>query len=265
MTGARWAWAVVAATCAARLLSAVSGYDIVADVDPTQAGRPPAPGHWLGTDALGRDVAWRLVRATDAFVLPALGAAGVGLTLGGGLGTAAGWVGGGVERGLAAVAGLPATAPRFVLVLLLATIFEPSATVLALACGVSFVPVVTAEVRTRVAQARGRSFVTASLLHGLSVPQVLGHHILWTGCRHVLARLALQAAAFYLVVETSLAYLGDLGVQEPTPSWGNMIAGGLVDSRLHWVARLAPAVVLWLVLMAVGQLDRDLARAEGTP
>ena len=262
MTGARWSVAVLVAVLLARVWSAIGGYDVVADVDPSRMGLPPGTAHWLGTDALGRDTLSRLIRATDAFVLPGIGAASLAVLLGGLAGTLAGWLGGLPERAIAATAGLPATAPRFVLVLLLATIFEPSATILAIGCGLAFVPQASAEVRARVAALRRRSFVQASLLHGLSVPQVLGRHILWTGCRHILARLALQAAGFFVVVETSLAYLGDLGVQEPLPSWGNMVASGLVDSRLHLVARLAPAVSLWLVLAAIAQLDAHLARSE---
>ena len=262
MSGRLWALLVVGAVVLARLASAFGGYDIVADVDPTNAGLPPSGAHWLGTDALGRDIMWRLITATEAFVVPGIAAALLAVGVGGTAGTVAGWFGGPTERGLAAAAGLPATAPRFVLVLLLATIFAPTPAVLAVACGVAFVPMVTTEVRTRVGSLRRRSFVDASLLHGLSVRQVLGRHILWTGCRHILARMALQAAGFFVVVETSLAYLGDLGVQEPVPSWGNMVASGLVDSRLHWVARVAPAVSLWLVLAAITQLDAHLARTE---
>ncbi len=262
MSRAWWAWGVLLVVLGARLWSGLSGYDVVADVAPERAGSGPGWTHWLGTDALGRDVLSRLMRATNAFVLPGFGAAAIAVGTGTGLGALAGWRGGWVERALAAVSGLPATAPRFILVLLLATIFSPSSTVLAVGCGVAFVPLVSAEVRVRVSTMRRMSFVRASLIHGLSVWQVLGHHILWSACRRVLVRMSLQAAGFFVVVETSLAYLGDLGVQEPLPSWGNMVASGLVDGRLHWVARLAPAICLWLVLAAIAHLDAHMQRAE---
>lgn len=257
-----WASAVIVGLLLARAWSALSGYDVVADVSPESAGRSPELAHLLGTDALGRDVLCRLMRATDAFVLPGLAAALIATGIGGTLGTVAGWTGGWAERLVSAISGLPATMPRFILVLLLATIFRPSSTVLSLGCGVAFVPVVATEVRTRVSEMRRKHFVNAGLMHGLSLTQVLGRHILWTACRHVLARLALQAASFFVVVETSLAYLGDIGVQEPIPSWGNMVASGLVDGRLHWVARIAPAVALWLVLAALAQLEQHLQQAE---
>ncbi|MBO84790.1 MAG: hypothetical protein CL927_05480 [Deltaproteobacteria bacterium] len=257
-----WTLVVLLALLLARTWSAVSGYDVVADVHPSRAGLEPDLSHLLGTDALGRDVFCRLMRATDAFVVPGIGAAVVAVGLGGTLGTLAGWVGGWTDRTMSAAGGLPSTMPRFILVLLLATIFSPSSLVLALGCGLAFVPVVTTEVRVRVSDMRRKQFVIAGLMHGLSITQVLGRHILWSTCRHVLARLALQAAGFFVVVETSLAYLGDIGVQEPIPSWGNMVASGLVDGRLHWVARLAPAVALWLVLAALAQLERGLQNGE---
>jgi len=257
-----WAWAVLLAALFARLLSAVGGYDIVADVDPGNAGASPAAGAWLGTDALGRDVAWRMVKATDAFVVPAVWAAVVSVGLGGALGTLGGWFGGSVERASGAVAGLPGAAPRFVLVLLLATIFAPTPGVLALGCGLAFVPQTAAEVGARLGAMRRTDFVEASLVHGVGVPRVLGEHLLWTGCRLLLARLGMRAAAFFVVVETTLAYLGELGVQEPLPSFGNMVASGLVDGRLHLVSRLAPAIALWLLLAALFHLDGVLARQD---
>lgn len=257
-----WAWAVVAILLLARMLSWLGGYDVVADVNPSNAGTAPGAAAWLGTDALGRDVAWRMVTATDAFVLPGIGAALVSVGLGGVLGTLGGWFGGMMARMTAAVGGVPGAAPRFVLVLLLATIFESTSEVLAVGCGLAFVPQASAEVGARLDGLRRSAFVEASLVHGVGVPRVLGLHLLWTGCRLLLVRLGMQAAAFFVVVETTLSYLGDLGVQEPLPSLGNMVASGLVDGRLHIVARLAPAVALWLLLAALFRLDGVLARRD---
>ena len=262
MNRGAWAWAVVAVVLLARLLSGLGGYDVVADVDPDNAGAAPGAAAWLGTDALGRDVAWRMVTATDAFVLPSIAAALVSVGFGGLLGTIGGWFGGMTARASAAVGGVPGAAPRFVLVLLLATIFEPSPAVLAVGCGLAFVPQASAEVGARLGALRRTAFVEASLVHGVGVPRVLGMHLLWTGCRLLLARLGMQAAAFFVVVETTLSYLGDLGVQEPLPSFGNMVASGLVDGRLHVVARLAPAVALWLLLAAMFRIDGVLARRD---
>jgi len=257
-----WAWLVVGAVVFARLLSWLGGYDIVADVDPSNSGAAPGTAAWLGTDALGRDIAWRMVKATDAFVVPSVGAALVAVGLGGGLGTLGGWFGGTIERASGAVAGLPGAAPRFVMVLLLATIFEPSSVVLAVGCGLAFVPQAAAEVAARLGAMRRTAFVEASLVHGVGVARVLGGHLLWTGCRLLLLRLALQSVAFYVVVETTLSYLGALGVQEPLPSFGNMVARGLVDSRLHLVARLAPPTALWLLLSALLHVDGVVARRD---
>lgn len=258
----RWSVLVLAGVVLARGVSAISGYDVVADVDPAHIAEAPSAQHWLGTDALGRDVLWRLVRATDAFVVPGLAAALLAVLGGTLLGAVAGWTGATTERVTLAMAGLPGAVPRFVLVLLLATIFQPTPTVLAIGCGLAFLPACAAEVGSRVARLRRQDGVAASLVHGNSTLRVLAVHLLWAQCRPVYPRLGLEAWSFYLVVETTLSYLGDLGVQEPNPSWGNMVQGCLVDSRLAWPARVAAACCIAATLSAAQHLGRHWGQRE---
>lgn len=254
----RWPLAVLACVGVAWLWSVLGTYNVVADIDTASIGLGPRPGHWLGTDRLGRDVLRRLARATEAFVAPGVASAAVAIAAGTLLGSGAGWWAGPGGRGLRFIATLPATIPRFVLVLLLATIFTPSTAVFTIGCALAFAPTIANTVANRVRAAREDDAVAAGLVHGLSTWRVLGVHILWSQCRRQLAALGLEAFAFYVVVETTLAYLGDLGVQEPEPSWGNMIASGLLDDRLHPVARLAPAVCLWGLLVAIHRLRSEL-------
>ncbi|MCB9778155.1 MAG: ABC transporter permease [Alphaproteobacteria bacterium] len=229
----------------------LGGYDVVADVDNARiSARPGTAGLLLGADRLGRSVGWRLVEASRAFVLPGLAAAFVAGVLGVGAGALAGYRGGAIDvllrqawRSLAAV-------PRFVLVLLACTIYGAEPAVLAVSCGVAYAPVIAEAVASRIAALHQHGFVLASRAHGVSAARTLVVHLLWANCRALVARHLLHVLAFVVVVETSLSYLGGFGIEEPQPSWGNMLALELGTPDGNPAAVLGPALCLWAVVAA---------------
>jgi hypothetical protein len=75
-----------------------------------------------------------------------------------------------------------------------------------------------------VAHFRRERFIAAARAHGLTDAAILGRHILWANCRELLLRQACAVFGAFLLVETSLSYLGDYGVPQPRPSWGNILA-----------------------------------------
>ena len=101
----------------------------------------------------------------------------------------------------------------------------------------SFVPQVAGAVGEKVAWFRRERFVEAAIAHGLTHARVLGWHILWANCRNVVLRQACTLFGTFLLVETSLSYLGDYGVPPPRPSWGNILAG--LKSQVIHVRSLA--------------------------
>lgn len=263
MTARRVGAALVGAVLLAWAASFAVAYDPVADVNPSLADAPPAAAHWLGTDHLGRDVALRALHGSRAFVLPGLVAAAVAAVVGGVLGGLAGWTGGRAEPAVRYVFTVVAAVPRLVLILLAATIVGPSPYLLAAAAGVACAPELGSALHARLAGLRRAEFVTALRAHGLPDARILVYHLLWVNCRGLLARQALQAFGFFVIVETTLSYLGGFGVQEPEPSWGNMIAFefGRPDGN-PW-AWLGPAAALWLAVLGVTLAAEDLGRREG--
>lgn len=252
----RLSWLALALVPAMWVLALVGGYDVVGDVDVTRASVGPSAKHWLGTDHLGRDVFWRLVTASQAFVGPGLAAAVVALGLGLSAGAVAGWTGGPLASLVRYVFTVVASVPRFVLVLLACAIYGNSVWTLAVAAGVAYAPTVGEAVHARIRAFRRAEFVLAAEAHGVHPARILGYHLLWVNTRRLAARHALQLFAFLLLVETTLSYIGafgataGFGVQEPTPSWGNMMGfeWGVPDANL-W-ATAAPALALWTVLVA---------------
>lgn len=209
----------------------------------------PSLGHLFGTDQLGRDVAVRMVESTEAFVLPGILAVVLTLLIGVPVGSLTGyWPG----RRASAVARFSLTIigawPRLVLVVVVVAIFTGSVSNpaewahlrlygLGALIAVSFVPQLAAELAEKVLSFQREQFVEAARAHGLSDGRILGRHILWANCRELILRQCCLVFAAFLLVETSLSYLGDYGVPPPRPSWGNILSD--VRSQVIHVRSLA--------------------------
>lgn len=257
--GAILAAGLLGAVAACGLLAGFLPYDVVADVDPTRAGLPPSGAHWLGTDHLGRDVAWRLLLGTGAFVKPALLATAVASVLGVTSGAVAGFFGGAAAALLRYLSTVVASLPRFVLVLLAMAIYGNDLWVLGVAAGVAYAPAVAEAVFARVDGIRRAEFVLAARAHGLGPMRILVFHLLWVNCRRMVGRHALGLFGFLLLLETTLSYIGGFGVMEPEPSWGNMLAFEFGQRTGNPWGLWAPVLAIWLTILATATLAGTLS------
>ena len=250
--------AILVTVLLAAVLGPLSGYDVVADADPGRVFAAPSAAHWLGTDHLGRDVAWRLVIATGPLVGPGLLACGVGAALAIPLGTASGVLGGPVATAIRFAFTVVEGLPHFVLVLLVLAIYGHDGLILALVAGVAYAPTLGEAIHERLEGLRQADFILANRAHGVPETQLVLVHLLWGACRRLIARHLLGLFAFFLVLETTLSYL-EFGVQQPWPSWGNMLAFDLDYADATPAALLAPALAIWLVLAATTWVRRGLS------
>lgn len=248
--GLLWAGLVIlGCTVLAAIIGPWLGYDVVGDVNPSGRFAGPSAAHWLGTDHLGRDVAWRLLLASRHFVVPGLQACAICALIGIPLGAASGWLGGpasGVIRyGFTVLDGLP----RFVLVLLVLSIYGNDPLILALVAGIAYAPTLGEAIHERLEGLRSAEYVAANRAHGVPEWRLLLVHLLWAACRRLVGRHLLGLFGFFLVLETTLSYL-DYGVAQPEPSWGNMLAFDFDHADVHWAPLLAPAAAIWIVYAA---------------
>jgi peptide/nickel transport system permease protein len=234
------------------------------DVAATRFQRPLSTDHdgafhLLGTDRFGRDVWTRLVYGARVSLSVGTLAVLLSIVVGVLMGGLAGYGSGAVRTLLLALTDFALALPRVVLLLLLAALSQPSATLVIVVLGLTgWMPVarlVYGEVRSLAA----RPFVEGAVALGLARGRVLTRHILPNTLTPVIisAALGLGTAITY---EAGLSFLG-LGVQPPTPSWGNMITSGrdtLVNAP--WVAA-APGVALVLVVVACTLLGDALQDA----
>jgi len=254
---------VVAAALAAPLVStgdAAAQHDIVA----TRFLAPLATDargaiHPLGTDRFGRDVWTRLVYGARVSLGVGTLAVLLAIAIGLAVGAVAGYWRGPVRSVLLAFTDFVLALPRVVLLLLLATLWRPSAALVILVLGVTGWMSVARLVQGEVCALAARPFVEGALALGLSRARILWRHILPNALTPVIVAAALGIGNA-IMLEAGLSFLG-LGVQPPTPSWGNMIASGrdtLVNAP--WVAA-APGIALVLVVVACTLLGDALQDA----
>jgi len=204
--------------------------------------------HLLGTDRFGRDVWTRLVYGARVSLGVGVLAVLLSIAIGVAVGAVAGQWGGPLRALLLGLTDFALALPRVVLLLLLAALWRPSAALVIVVLGLTGWMSVARLVHGEVRSLTTRPFVEGA--RALAVPRyrVLWRHILPNALTPVIVAAALGVGNA-IMLEAGLSFLG-LGVQPPTPSWGNMIASGrdtLVNAP--WVAT-APGVALVLVVVA---------------
>jgi len=216
----------------------------------------PVEGLLLGNDRNGYSLTATLVEATQAFFLPALLSCGIALFFGTLLGAIAGYFRGGLlESSTKLLLTVIASYPRLILVIVavgffVAYLHDPGRAVgmrlflMAMMLGVAYVPVLALAIYQKVGAFQREQFIEAARAHGLSDVRILGYHILWANCMPVLARHFFYLFGYFILVETSLSYLGpEYGVPGSIPSWGNLLAG-CSKGELFSAAVMAPSVAI---------------------
>jgi peptide/nickel transport system permease protein len=212
--------------------------------------------HLLGTDRFGRDVWARLAYGARISLGVGVSAVLLSIVLGTLIGAAAGFWRGGIGLALLGLTDFALALPRVVLLLLLASLWQPSAGLVILVLGLTGWMTVARLVHGEVRALVERPFVESAVALGAREVRVLVRHVLPNALTPVIVAAALGMGNT-IMLESGLSFLG-LGVQPPTPSWGNLIASGrdtLVNAP--WVAT-APGVALVLVVLAATLLGDAL-------
>ena len=182
----------------------------------------PSGAHWLGTDALGRDVASLLIVGARNSILVGVIAVGIGLAAGAALGLLAaarrGWIDEAVMRGADFMFAFPAILSA----IMMTAVFGPGIVNAIVAIGVAYVPTFARVTRASALSAWSREYVLAARACGKGPLAITLEHVL----PNVASVLIVQATirfAVAILAEAALSYLG-LGTQPPEPSWGRMLS-----------------------------------------
>jgi peptide/nickel transport system permease protein len=207
---------------------------------------PASAAHPLGTDESGRDVLSRLLYGGRITLAVGLTSMAVAMVVGTVLGAVSGFLGGASDALIMRFTDGMLSIPLFFLLLTVLAVFGPQIPILVLAIGlVSWMPTARV-VRSEVIRCISLEFVLAARALGAPEARILARHVLPQAVPSMIVASSLNVAQVILT-ESSLSYLG-LGVQPPTPSWGNMLSGA---QNFIWSA---PTLALWpglLILLTV--------------
>lgn len=238
-------------------------------VDAASRYAGPSAGHWLGTDALGRDVFIRLLVGARSSLLVAGLAAAFATGFGAVVGLAAGYHGGRLDSLFLRLTDVVKTVPKLPLFILLAAVdvrllgLSPGPEVEALKLVLLMTLVswifVARLARSAALELRSRTFIRAAEVFGIPKSRIVLRHLL----PHALGPIAVAGALLFgdlVLYESVLSYLG-LGFQPPTPSLGSLMRNGLSElDRAPLLTVLPGLLTLWVVASVHFLVDRHAAR-----
>ena len=223
--------------------------------------RPPGDGFLFGTDALGRDVLARTLVGGRISLLVAFVSVAIATLIGTAVGVVAGYMGGMVDIVLMRIVDIVLSFPVILILLVVAALVGPGIVTLVVMIGAVTWSRGARIVRGQVLTLRESTFIEAARVVGVADFQMIRTHIL----PNIIAPLVVFATfgvATVVIFEASLSYLG-LGVQPPTPSWGNMLNTArsvTVLERYTW-QWIPPATLIVLMVMAVNFVGDGLRDA----
>ena len=213
---------------------------LLAGIDPAKTdlklrNQPPSAEHLLGTDAIGRDGWARLVYGARISLSVGLVAVGIYTSIALVLGSIAGYMGGMVDNVIMRITDIIMCFPTFLLIITVASVLPPNIFNIMVIIGIFGWPGMTRLVRGQFLTLRRRDFVIAAVALGVPTRRIIFRHILPNviGPVVVAATLGLAGA---IMTESSLSFLG-LGVQQPTPSWGQTLTTAMqlpILENLPW-------------------------------
>ncbi len=265
----RLKWGVAAAGVMALIVASAVLAPWIAPHDPLQVNirhrlGPPAwlPGgtaaHPLGTDQVGRDLLSRVIYGGQVSLLVGVCAVLVSATLGVLLGLAAGYFGGRLDWLIMTLVNVMLTFPFVLLALAVIAVLGPSLVNMIAVLGAAGWPIYTRVIRAETLSIRERDFVVAARALGLGHSRLVFRQIFPNLVSPIVVVATLQVAQV-IVLESFLSFLG-LGVQPPTPAWGNMLGEGRVYMLNSWWIAAFPGLAIFcttLVINLMGNALRD--------
>lgn len=188
---------------------------------PTMLYESGGVPHWLGTDQLGRDQLARLLYGARVSLSIALVAAALSMVLGVGVGAVAGYFGGRVDDVVMWFIATLTTIPEIYLLIIVNSIFRPTPLTLTLFLGFLGWFGTARFMRGNVFKVRALEYTTAARSVGASNFRIMLRHVIPNSLPIIVVITAVDVGALILT-ESILSFLG-LGVQPPTPTWGNML------------------------------------------
>lgn len=227
-----------------------------AHMDTNNILTPPSASHIFGTDTLGRDIFSRIVYGSRISLSIGFIAAGLAVLVGIFFGSIAGYYGGCVDSVMMRFVDIMLCFPAFFLILAVIAILEPSIFNIMAVIGLTSWMGAARLIRAEVLTLKERDFVTASRVMGAGDAWIILRHLIPNAIGPVLVSATLGIGGAILV-ESALSFLG-IGVQPPTPSWGNILMDGKATLGVAWWLTIFPGIFILLTVLAYNLLGEGL-------
>ena len=219
----------------------------------------PSLKHWLGTDELGRDTWVRIMHGGRVSLTVGLAVALSTVLIGGLIGILAGYVGGALDNALMRLVDTIYTIPRIVLLLVLSKLAGPGLlNIIVILIALEWTNAARLA-RSAVLSFREQEFILAAQCLGASRWRVMLRHLLPNALGPLIVSATLDAGAA-IRAETTLSFLG-LGIQPPTPSWGNLLTNAATNIFIAPLQVFLPGLFIFFALMSFNLLGDALRDA----
>ena len=251
--------AIIGVIAAAAALGPLVAHADPFAIDLARSLAPPSRVHWLGCDALGRDVLSRILWGARLSLGVSVSVVALSLALGSVIGGSAALAGGWVDNLVMRAVDIVLAFPGFLLAIALAAILGPGIADLVVALTAMGWTGYARLVRGQILSLREREYVEAARSLGAAPGRLLFRHLMPALAGPVAVQATFGIGGI-IVAEAALSFLG-LGVLPPTPSWGNMLEAGRAFLLVSPHLTTAPGVAIGLSVMGFNLLGDGLAGA----
>ena len=232
--------------------------------DPTRLNvveslEPPSTRHWLGTDQFGRDVLARIIYGARVSMAMGVVAVTISVVAGSALGLLSGYYRGPTDLLVMRLVDVMLAFPGILLALVIIAVLGPNLGSAMIAVGISGMPLFVRVVRSSTLAVRALQYVEAAQVAGVGDVRVLVRHVLPNVVTPVIVLVTLGIPAA-IVAGAALSFLG-LGVQPPTPDWGEMLSKGRAFMSTAWWLSTFPGLAIAIAVLSINRFGDGLRDA----